>query len=244
MEKQCTKCKLTKSKDDFYTRKSGLTSSICKLCHKDYYKEYSQKNKESLIQKAKIWQQENKEKRKVTKQKWIDKNPDYHKQYRDKYYIDNPNYNKTQYWKDPEKRREASKQFRLNNPTHNQEYQKEKCRTDINFRLTRNLRSRMKYALNNNAKANKTIHILGCSIPFLKDYLQSKFLPTMTWENYGRYWHIDHIIPCSSFNLSKKEEQEKCFHYTNLQPLFAVTQTINGITYIGNINKKDYYERN
>lgn len=51
----------------------------------------------------------------------------------------------------------------------------------------------------------------------------------MTWENHGngwngkgmQEWHIDHIIPCVSFNLRKIEEQIKCFHYTNLQPLWA-----------------------
>ena len=42
----------------------------------------------------------------------------------------------------------------------------------------------------------------------------------MSWSNRGE-WHIDHIIPCSSFNLLDEKEQEKCFHYTNLQPLWA-----------------------
>ena len=44
----------------------------------------------------------------------------------------------------------------------------------------------------------------------------------MTWENYGTYWHIDHIIPCGAFDLTKKTAQKKCFHYSNLQPLEAV----------------------
>jgi hypothetical protein len=44
----------------------------------------------------------------------------------------------------------------------------------------------------------------------------------MNWSNYGLHgWHIDHIRPCASFDLSKSEEQRKCFHYTNLQPLWA-----------------------
>lgn len=43
----------------------------------------------------------------------------------------------------------------------------------------------------------------------------------MTWDNWNfKGWHIDHIIPCSSFNLNNLEEQKKCFHYTNLQPLW------------------------
>ena len=43
----------------------------------------------------------------------------------------------------------------------------------------------------------------------------------MTWENHGQYgWHVDHIKPCALFDLTKIEEQKKCFHYTNLQPLW------------------------
>ena len=43
----------------------------------------------------------------------------------------------------------------------------------------------------------------------------------MTWDNYGE-WHIDHIKPCSSFNMLIEEERKRCFHYTNLQPLWAI----------------------
>ncbi len=55
---------------------------------------------------------------------------------------------------------------------------------------------------------------------FLKTWLECKFKEGMTWEN-RNLWHIDHVLPCSSFDLTKAEEQAKCFHYTNLQPLWA-----------------------
>lgn len=62
--------------------------------------------------------------------------------------------------------------------------------------------------------------MLGCELPYLKNYLQLKFTNGMTWENYGK-WHVDHIKPCAAFDLSKQKEQKECFHYTNLQPLWA-----------------------
>lgn len=89
------------------------------------------------------------------------------------------------------------------------------------FRILKSLRSRLLQALKNNIKKKHTIQFIGCSTKELKSYLEAKFSKGMSWESYGRKgWHIDHIIPCSNFDLSKLEEQEKCFHYTNLQPLW------------------------
>jgi len=50
----------------------------------------------------------------------------------------------------------------------------------------------------------------------------------MTWSNYGKGWHIDHIKPCASFDLSNPEQQKICFHYTNLQPLWAIDNIKKG----------------
>lgn len=114
-------------------------------------------------------------------------------------------------------------------------------RTNTQYKLTENLRGRVYKALvaNKATKSIRTIELLGCTIPFLKNHLESLFLPTMTWENYGSLWHIDHKIPCASFNLVELEQQKACFNYTNLQPLFAVTTVIDGVEYIGNINKNN-----
>jgi hypothetical protein len=69
-------------------------------------------------------------------------------------------------------------------------------------------------------KKEKTIELLGADINTVWNHLESKFKLGMTKDNHGK-WHIDHIKPCASFDLTKKEEQLKCFHYTNLQPLWA-----------------------
>jgi hypothetical protein len=69
-------------------------------------------------------------------------------------------------------------------------------------------------------KRCKTMELTGCSLEELTQYIESKFITGMSWENYGE-WHIDHIRPCASFNLEDIEEQKKCFHWSNLQPLWA-----------------------
>jgi penicillin-binding protein-related factor A (putative recombinase) len=111
---------------------------------------------------------------------------------------------------------------------------KERYKNDLNFRIRIRLSTRIKNILKNKTKYKSTIDFLGCNIPFFKKYIESKFEKFMTWKNYGRYgWHIDHIKPCAAFNLTKKSEQIKCFHYTNLQPLWAHENHTKSSKYAG-----------
>tara|TARA_B100001564_G_scaffold259194_1_gene220980 strand:+ start:209 stop:943 length:735 start_codon:yes stop_codon:yes gene_type:complete len=99
-----------------------------------------------------------------------------------------------------------------------------KRKIDPHTRIRDNLSLRMRLALKeqNLTKRNTTANLVGCSIPFLKKYLENKFQKGMNWKNQGRYgWHIDHIKPCSKFDLSDPDQQKKCFNYKNLQPLWA-----------------------
>jgi hypothetical protein len=108
----------------------------------------------------------------------------------------------------------------MNKNEYYKEYNKQKRNNDINFRLLWNLRWRIYSAIKNNFKSISTIKLIGCNIEFLKQHLEKQFTKGMTWKNYGD-WHIDHILPCYTFDLSKKSEQLKCFNYKNLRPLWA-----------------------
>ena len=92
-------------------------------------------------------------------------------------------------------------------------------------KINSSVRRRLKHALHwkKNVNKAKTVELIGCSVNELRCHLESKFQTGMSWENYGfgdDKWHIDHIIPCKNFNLFEISEQKKCFHYSNLQPLW------------------------
>lgn len=93
--------------------------------------------------------------------------------------------------------------------------------------LVGNLRSRVYSALNG-SKPEKPIQLLGCTLAFFRDYIEKQFKPGMTWENHGEVWHIGHIRPCASFELTDSNEQRRCFNYTNTQPLFILENLKKG----------------
>ena len=87
----------------------------------------------------------------------------------------------------------------------------------------------MAFKTQRQSKPTKTTDLIGCSISFLMKHLEDLFVDGMTWENYGLYgWHVDHIVPISSFDLTCEKQQKECFHYTNMQPLWAFDNLSKG----------------
>lgn len=102
------------------------------------------------------------------------------------------------------------------------ESKRRRRKEDLNIRLADNLRNRLNIALKKNVKISSAVETLGCSLNDFKKYIESKFEPGMSWENWGHdSWHLDHIEPLSSFNLSDPIQFNKASHYTNFQPLWA-----------------------
>ena len=105
---------------------------------------------------------------------------------------------------------------------YDRQYERERRKTDLLFRLVRNMRARIRMAIKHGCKTGSSVQDLGCSISELKRYLEGKFEPGMTWENWRRDgWHIDHIRPLSSFDLTDRVQFLEAVHYSNLQPLWA-----------------------
>jgi hypothetical protein len=195
--KICSKCRVEFDLNNFnkdISRKDGL-SYICKKCAIDKKNKYVDNNKDKVLLSYKKYREENKTKILENKKKYYYNNLEKTKIYRKKYNKENRDYyNK---------------------------WEKNKAETDILFRLSRNMRSRLRSFLKSEkiVKKTKTMDIVGCESHFLKEHLEQKFQQGMSWDNYG-VWHIDHIIPQSSAN--SEEEIYKLCHYTNLQPLWGI----------------------
>lgn len=121
-----------------------------------------------------------------------------------------------------------NKQYKLDNKNYYKEY-----KTDVNFRLSSILRTRLRIALKNNAKSGSAVSDLGCSVQYLRDYLESKFEKGMTWKNHGLHgWHIDHVVPLSKFDLTNRNELLEACNYKNMQPLWAKDNLLKSNNYV------------
>lgn len=110
---------------------------------------------------------------------------------------------------------------------------KKRHKKDLNYRILGNLRCRVLGAVKQQwgTKSARTLDLVGCSVDFLRGYIEARFTLGMTWENYGYHgWHIDHRIPCAEFDLTDPEQQRQCFHYSNLQPLWALENLVKNST--------------
>ena len=170
------------------------------LLRKEYYKKYYQKNKEYLKQRTRErYQNKTEEEKEIVKQ--------YNKQYN----LDNK-----------EKICQRRKEYRHLNKHKINERRNERYHSDLQYKLSMNLRRRIQKAIKNNQKSGSAVDDLGCTIPELIQYIEQQFTEGMTWDNWSHDgWHLDHVKPLSSFDLTDRKQFLRASHYTNLQPLWS-----------------------
>ena len=164
------------------------------------------------------------EKRKNTDKIWREKNKEYLKKWKREWYekncMNNPEY------------KARRKKYQKKNLARHRERDRKKYHEDPNFRMKKILRAQVTYSIKRGFKLNEkcapTLKLLDIpSIEWFWKYIKNKFLSGMTMENQGK-WHIDHIIPCASFDLRCPVQQLACFHHKNLQPLWATDNMKKG----------------
>lgn len=194
--KWCPKCKEAKEKENFYDAGRGRP---CISCESKRKKEKLRKFREKNPLPPLLTEEQKKENKRKAHREWFLLNKEKKNQQ-----------NKDWYYANKEKTKERvtkSRNKRKNQPK---------------FKIERALRQRLRATVFGEYKSERALNLLGCSVEEFKLHLESLWTEGMSWENYGFYgWHIDHILPCSSFNLLDPEEQRKCFHWSNMQPLWA-----------------------
>jgi len=222
--KTCTKCGVEKDVVEFdkdKTKKDGLFS-WCKSCKKEYReansekiriknKQYYEANHEREISRAKEYHESNHEEILVRRREAYQYNIEEMRA-------------KT---RTPEYRTKVNKRY------------KKRYKEDPLFRIANNLRSRVKMALKSQGakKFTSTMDLISCSPEFLTKRLEKQIKPGTKREDY----HVDHIIPCALFDLTKEEEQKMCFHWTNLQLLLgpANMSKSDDVIWSGQVYKPD-----
>jgi len=119
-----------------------------------------------------------------------------------------------------EKQEYQKNRRKARNKTDRERYQR--IKNDLNYKIAKNLRTRVLAAIKGKFKSKSVLETLGCSIEELKIHLEKQFTKGMSWENWGIHgWHIDHIQPLKSFDLTNQEQFLIACNYKNLQPLWA-----------------------
>lgn len=184
--------------------KYGLRAK-CRSCYKIYNQNMYQKHQDKRLEEKRL-------ELKLYPEKIKQRRKEQYIKHRERRLLDVKNYQ----IKNKEKIRKIRSEYTIN-----------RYHNDPAFRIKMTLSRRMRGLIKKNG--TRTVDLIGCSIDDLKKYLESKFTDGMSWENYGRAgWHIDHVRPCASFDLTQETQQKICFHYTNLQPLWAADNIRKG----------------
>jgi hypothetical protein len=117
------------------------------------------------------------------------------------------------------KGKEWKKEYEEQNRDHINKTSRNRYKSDKQYRMKKILRSRFKKVMLGKKKYNSILSYINLPLIEFNKWIEYQFDENMNWDNQGIYWDIDHVMPCSSFDLTKKEEIAKCFNWKNMRPL-------------------------
>ena len=180
------------------------------------------KGSEQALAKAREWKRKNQDKVKASRKAYYDKNKEQERIQKKEWQTNNKDKKAASDKRYRQKHAEKIKQNIRSNYPRLREKQRERYRTDPEYRLKMCLRAGFTQSLRlqDAEKHTSVSKLIGCTMAELKTYLSSKFVEGMSWDNHGK-WHIDHVRPVSSFSMADASQRAKCWHFSNLQPLWA-----------------------
>ena len=194
--KKCNKCEISKS-FDLFPKSGKYFRNKCKQCSSDERKNYRQNISE--------------------------KNKKYQKDYRSKNKDDLKQKDKIRNIERKDQKSKRGKEYYQENKERivkrNIKYEKNRKETDPSYKLLKNLRKRLRDFIFQKTEKETTQILIGCTPNYFKNWLEYQFDAYMNWDNYGEYWSMDHVKPCSSFDLLNPKERLECFSWKNTRPL-------------------------
>lgn len=241
--KKCKTCGEVKPKSEFQNAGGGKwLQPYCKPCDKARKESHRKENIDKYVQKGKERYERTKklvppEQKIINRKEAAKKISEYYKRVRVHLSEDEIKRRKRQnninyMLRHKDTLKEKKKKYAKSEKAKERARQKQaEQMSDIGFRMKKNLRGRVYVALKRGCKSIGTMELLGCTIDEFKSYFESKFTDGMSWDKYMEGGiHIDHIVPCIMFDLTSEEQQKICFHYTNLQPLWAIDNLKKGVS--------------
>lgn len=252
VEKKCNKCEETKLIEFFYLdKRRDQHQTICKSCKTKQTIICNRKNKDRINARKREWRKNNpiqREKDRVYSSNYARKSVEQINLYNREARKNNPEKfrakDKKRY--NTPKRKAYEKNYRKANKDKlnagrfgdskynawRRKYKKERYWSDIQYKISCNFQSRIRVSLKD--KTESTRDLIGTDIKTLISHLEKQFTEGMSWDNHSLHgWHMDHIRPICSFDLTDKNQRKECFNYKNLQPLWAVDNIKKGGTYHG-----------
>lgn len=110
------------------------------------------------------------------------------------------------------------KEYDNANKEHTNTRDRDRYKNDQQFRMKKILRTRFNKTVTGKKISNSILRYLGVSLEYFLKWIEYQFDENMNWDNQGTYWDIDHVTPCSNFNLENEEEIKKCFNWKNIRP--------------------------
>ena len=244
---KCCRCGEHKT-IDLMAQLRGKPRGYCKACVSDASCKYYEKNKEACKERHTAWLLSNKEQTIEYSKKYREEHTESISRYMDSYRQnkkDEINATRREYYENHKDTiRRQNRLWYCNNKIKHHKYRAAYLGRNLNARIAAGLRQRLAIAVKSQARHGKgasAVSNLGCSVRELIMHLERQFYnnPTdghaMSWGSYGLYgWHIDHIQPLCSFDLSDTAQCATACHFTNLQPMWCTENLSKGGKWLKN----------